>query len=272
MVLDGALIPLAGSVVVASLIGSPHCAGMCGGFVCFYSAQDGPRRILPHAAYHLGRLTSYASLGALAGAIGIGLDRMGAAAGVQRGAAIVAGFALLVWGGLSLARAGGVRVVLPAGLQRLGVPIVAAMRVVHAQPPAVRALVLGLVTTLLPCGWLYLYVATAAGTGSPLAGAVVMAAFWLGTVPVLAGLGIFAQRAIAPLRRRLPAISSAALIVVGLLTITGKFHPVKTCPACSHVQPAGAGVAPRAPGDAPAPAPVPTAPAPTNASPDHDHR
>ena len=236
MVLDGALIALAGSVMITSLIGSPHCAGMCGGFVCFYSAQGEKRRLLPHAAYHLGRLTSYASLGALAGAIGIGLDRMGAAAGVQRGAAIIAGLALLIWGGLSLVRAVGVHIALPGGLKRLGVPIVTAMRVVHAQPPATRALVLGLVTTLLPCGWLYLYVATAAGTGSPFAGAVVMAAFWLGTVPVLAGLGLVAQRAIMPLRQRLPAISSAALIVVGLLTITGKFHPAATCAACNSVQ------------------------------------
>ena len=247
MVLDGALIPLAGSVAITSLIGSPHCAGMCGGFVCFYSAQGEKRRLLPHVAYHVGRFTSYASLGALAGAAGVGLDSLGAAAGIQRGAAIIAGLALLIWGGLSLVRAVGVRLALPGGLQRLGIPIVTAMRVVHAQPPPVRALVLGLVTTLLPCGWLYLYVATAAGTGSPLAGAIVMAAFWLGTVPVLAGLGIFAQRAILPLRRRLPAISSAALIVVGLLTIAGKFHPAATCAACSSVQRPAAASAPVAP-------------------------
>ncbi len=236
MVLDGRLIPLAGSILVASLIGSPHCAGMCGGFVCFYSAQDGPRRIGAHAAYHAGRLVSYATLGALAGALGVGLDSLGAAAGVHRAAAIVAGFVLLLWGGLSLMRVRGAHFKLPGVLGRLAVPIASAMRRVRAQPPVVRAWVLGLVTTLLPCGWLYLYVAAAAGTGSPFAGAVVMAAFWLGTVPVLAGLGLVAQRALAPLRQRLPVISSAVLIVAGLLTITGKFHALGSAMVCSPPQ------------------------------------
>jgi sulfite exporter TauE/SafE len=253
MAVDAALIPLAASVLVASLVGSPHCAGMCGGFVCFYSGQDGARRLGPHVAYHVGRWLSYVSLGALAGAIGVGLDRLGAAAGLQRAAAVLTGFALLVWGGVSLLRATGVRLALPLRLERLGVPVAAAMRCVHAQPPLVRAGVLGLVTTLLPCGWLYLYVATAAGTGSPLAGATVMTAFWLGTVPVLAGLGVVAQRAIAPLNRRLPAITSAALIVAGLLTITGKFHVARGGVECRHVggiTVAGRAANPHLPGDA----------------------
>jgi sulfite exporter TauE/SafE len=81
------------------------------------------------------------------------------------------------------------------------------------------------VTTLLPCGFLYAYVTVAAGTGTPLAGMLVMAAFWAGTVPVMAGLGALAGRALAPLARRLPAISAAALMVIGLLTITGKLMP-----------------------------------------------
>jgi sulfite exporter TauE/SafE len=220
----GALIPLAASVAIASLAGSPHCAAMCGGFVVFGAGQDGARRILPQAAYHLGRLTSYVSLGLLAGALGVGLDHLGAAAGLHRAAAVVAGLTMLLWGGLSWARAIGARLPRLRGAHRAAAPIAAVLRRVAGQPPAVRSLVLGLVTTLLPCGWLYLYVAAAAGTGSAAAGAVVMAAFWIGTVPVLASLGVLARRAIEPIRLRLPALSSAVLIVFGLLTITGKFH------------------------------------------------
>ena len=61
------MIALAGSVLLASLLGSPHCAGMCGGFVCFYSGQDGRGQTRAHAAYNLGRLVSYLVLGLLAG-------------------------------------------------------------------------------------------------------------------------------------------------------------------------------------------------------------
>jgi uncharacterized protein len=101
----------------------------------------------------------------------------------------------------------------------------AALKAMREQPPALRAMVVGLVTTLLPCGFLYAYVTIAAGTGSPLRGVLVMAAFWAGTVPVMAGLGAAAGRVLAPLRLRLPALSASALVLIGLLTVTGKFVP-----------------------------------------------
>lgn len=232
------LLPLAGTILVASLAGSPHCAAMCGGFVCFYAGQDGSARPWSHAAYHGGRLVSYVVLGAIAGALGTGMDALGSATGLHRLAAIASGVTLLLMGVAMLARPSGFH----PGSSRLSaalrVPLSAALRAVHAWPPAARGLALGLVTTLLPCGWLYLYATTAAGTGTPLGGAIVMAAFWLGTVPLLAGLGLVAQRTIAPLRRRLPMLSGAALLVLGLLTLSGKFSAVAhdgktvTCEAC----------------------------------------
>ncbi|MBI3791872.1 MAG: sulfite exporter TauE/SafE family protein, partial [Gemmatimonadetes bacterium] len=67
---------------------------MCGAFACFYAT--GPQgsdaaEWTAHAAYNAGRLVGYVSLGVLGGALGLGVDAAGAAAGVQQGAAIVAG-------------------------------------------------------------------------------------------------------------------------------------------------------------------------------------
>ncbi len=217
------MIALVGSVLGASLLGSPHCAGMCGGFVVFYAGQEsGSRRPWPHLAYNGGRLLSYVALGAVAGALGAGVDRIGAAAGIGRAAAILAGLLMVTWGGLTLLRALGVRLpttIAPAALHRA---VAGAMRALHARPPEVRALALGLLSTLLPCGWLYAFATTAAATGAAATGALVMAAFWLGTLPVMAGFGLLAQRAVGPLRRRLPAFTAAALVVVGLLTMAGR--------------------------------------------------
>ncbi len=218
------MIALAGSVLVASLLGSPHCAGMCGGFVCFYAAQGGRGQALAHVAYNLGRLLAYAALGALAGALGRTLDQAGAAAGLHGTAAVAAGAVMVVWGGASLLTALGARLPRAHAPAFLRTRFAGAVRAVHAQPPVVRALVVGLVTALLPCGWLWVYVATAAGTGGPASGALVMAAFWLGTVPVLAGLGIAAQRLLDPVRRRLPIVTAGVLVVLGLATIGGHFH------------------------------------------------
>lgn len=219
------MIALLGTVLAMALIGSPHCAAMCGGFVCFYAGQPGAsRRGLAHVAYNGGRLVSYAALGTMAGVLGAGLDRAGAGLGLARAAAVIAGALMIAWAGLALLRASGRLAPAPHAPRWMRARLAAAIAAVHAQPPAVRALVIGLLTTLLPCGFLYAYVTVAAGTGSPARGALVMAAFWLGTLPVMATVGLLARSALGPLQRRLPALSAAALMVVGLLTITGKFH------------------------------------------------
>ncbi len=226
--------PLVASVLAGALAGSPHCAGMCGGFVCFYAGADAPRAPSwrAHAAYNGGRLLSYATLGTVAALIGARLDRLGALAGVSRAAALVAGALMILWGGVSLARVAGVRWF--AGDARAastgGAILARALRAVRARSAVARAFAMGLLTTLLPCGFLYAFVAIAAGTADVLSGALVMAAFWLGTVPVMWGLGTVAQRVLVPLRRRAPLATAGVLIAFGLLTMAGKFHPT----ACEH--------------------------------------
>jgi len=88
--------------------------------------------------------------------------------------------------------------------------------------PTRRALVIGLLTTLLPCGWLYAFAAVAAGTASPALGALTMAVFWLGTLPVLVSLGAGVQRLTGAMGRRLPHLTALVLIAVGLWTLIGR--------------------------------------------------
>ena len=52
-----------------------------------------------------------------------------------------------------------------------------------------------------------------------------MAVFWSGTVPAMVALGLGVQRALGPFRTKLPAITAAAMMVIGLLTVVGKFRP-----------------------------------------------
>jgi sulfite exporter TauE/SafE len=86
-------------------------------------------------------------------------------------------------------------------------------------PPVARGALLGGASPFLPCGWLYAFVAIAAGTGATLGGAAVMLAFWAGTVPALAGLATGIHRLSAAWRDRLPRLTATALVVVGLMTI-----------------------------------------------------
>lgn len=213
---------LALTVLGASLLGSLHCAGMCGGFVAFYAVAGGRRAGLGHAAYNVGRLVAYGTLGALAGALGAALDLAAAPAGIQRGGAVLAGALIALWGMRTLLETVGVR------MARLEAPaafrgaVARGVAAVAAQPPATRALVIGLLTGLLPCGWLYAFIVTAAGTGDPLRGAGLMAVFWLGTLPVMAGLGVAVQALTGSLRRWVPAACAVAMIAVGLLAVVGR--------------------------------------------------
>jgi len=213
---------LAVTVLAASLVGSLHCAGMCGGFVAFYAGAGGRRPGLGHAAYNAGRLAAYAALGALAGALGAALDLAAAPAGIQRGAALLAGALMALWGTWTLLEMAGVRVARLEPPAALSGAVARGVAAVAAQPPVTRALVIGLLSGLLPCGWLYAFIVTAAGTGDPLRGAGLMAVFWLGTLPVMAGLGVAVQALAGRMRRWVPAACAVAMIVVGLLAVAGR--------------------------------------------------
>lgn len=229
------MIALIAAVFIASLLGSMHCVGMCGAFLAFAVAGDPgkapPSKTLLHAAYNGGRLFTYVTLGAIAGVVGAGLDMGGAAVGVSRAAACIAGGIMIAFGVVAIARKFG------AGISKVPVPqwlrdaALNGHRAAAALPPVPRAAAVGLLTTLLPCGWLYMFVATAAGTGNAWQGAITMAVFWLGTLPVMIGLGIGMQSAAGPMRKHLPLITSILMVSVGVWTIFGRM----ALPAMAHV-------------------------------------
>lgn len=217
---------LISAVFAASLLGSMHCAGMCGAFLAFAVTAEGRpdlrARARLNAAYNLGRLVTYTALGAVGGFVGAAVDLGGSALGLQRAAAALAGSMMIVVGLIAVARAAGVRLPrapLPAGLRTL---VGRGHRAAMGLPPVARAASIGLLTTLLPCGWLYAFAITAAGTASPFKGAVTMAVFWLGTLPVMIGLGVSLQSLTGALRARLPLVTSLLIVVVGLFTVAGR--------------------------------------------------
>lgn len=216
------MIPLISAILFASLLGSLHCAGMCGAFVAFAvtgGAANPRQRAALHTAYHLGRLLVYVSLGAAAGFAGAAIDLAGSLIGLQRIAAVSAGALMMAAGIMTILRLRGVR------LAHLGVPraferrLLAGHRFAADRPPIVRAALTGLLTTLLPCGWLYAFVITAAGTAHAGAGALAMTAFWLGTLPVLVAVGTLAQRATGALARHLPVVTATLVTAIGLFTV-----------------------------------------------------
>jgi sulfite exporter TauE/SafE len=230
------------SVLVASLLGSLHCVGMCGGLVSMYAAGGGDAasaRWAPHAAYHLARLSAYALLGAVAGGLGSLLDLAGASAGLGSLGVLVTALVLASWGlpRLLARRSASRPLQLGKRAARPGVLVRQAQRAlttlgarIRRWPPLWRAGALGLSSALLPCGWLYAFVVLAAGTGSAASGAGLLLAFWLGTVPALLGLGVGLSRLSGSLRARLPRLSVALVLGVCLFNVFTRW-PVQSAAA-----------------------------------------
>lgn len=216
---------LVSAVFVTSLLGSTHCAGMCGAFVAFAvvgERQTRGQRAQLHMAYNGGRLLTYMALGAAAGAVGSAMDAGGAIVGVQRVALGFAGACMIVFASVALLRYAGVRVPkvpVPGFMQRW---LLAAHRRIASWPALTRAMATGLLTTLLPCGWLYAFVLVAAGTGHALAGALVMSVFWVGTLPMLVAVGAGASALAGPIKARLPVLTMVLLLAMGLFTLLGR--------------------------------------------------
>lgn len=207
-------------IVATSAIGSIHCLAMCGPLV---GLAGGTRTMRLAATHSLGRLATYTTLGVLAGVVGSAIDLAGRVGNLQRAATIVAGIAIIAWGVWTLVGHSTPRVTAP---QRSA--FARGLVQIRTSRPSKRAYLMGMLTGLLPCGWLWAFVITAAGTGHPVSGALVMVAFWIGTVPAMVGLLAFAGPLIARVRARMPAVTAVALIAIGLGTLAFRWRDAGT--------------------------------------------
>ncbi len=208
------------AVFLASVLGSGHCVGMCGGLAAFCggaSKEDtAASSFFSSAAYNLGRFFSYVVLGAIAGFVGKSVNVLGSTAGVQQSAFLAAGILLLIAGITGfLGKKPSQYILGKAKANTLILRVLSSPRV-KSLGPTQRAASLGLLSAALPCGWLWAFVVVAAGGGSTLLGAGVMAAFWLGTVPALALVGGLSHVFKTRLQRVSPQLSAAFLIIAGL--------------------------------------------------------
>ncbi|MCB0337177.1 MAG: sulfite exporter TauE/SafE family protein [Bdellovibrionales bacterium] len=210
------------AILVASLAGSAHCAGMCGGFVG-YLCGNSQSPVTVQSVYHIGRLLAYLCIGALAGVVGSQLDAVTKDfSGFQHVTAVLVGILLIYWGVQTIR---GKQAVSNATFSWLK-PLHQLYRKVYKSPVedttaswCKRGFLLGLFSSFLPCGWLYAYALVATSAGSIPLAMLVMFFFWIGTVPALFGVGMFGSYISKLLGSRAPIIVGGLLIVVGLVSI-----------------------------------------------------
>lgn len=218
------------SAFVVGLLGSVHCLGMCGGIVgaltlgLHEDIRRFPTRLFPYLiAYNTGRIASYAVAGALLGLAGGQALTLLPPATARLVAAILSGGFMIAlglylagwWPGLTaLERLGGKlwRHIEPIGRRFLPVD------------SPVKAGLLGLVWGWLPCGMVYAVLMWSLTAASAAHGALLMAAFGLGTLPMLLAMGAAADGLTKFVR--LPEVRRGAGILILLfgaytLAVTG---------------------------------------------------
>lgn len=250
------------AVFLLGLFGGVHCAGMCGGIVAALGLASAKKPacetqairfqspalatgslvsdvisskfVQPHStstitqslqrvlAFNLARISTYTALGALAGAIGsLGflLDNL---LPVQQAALIIANLILVVMGlyvmGISQ---------ITRSVESLGRPVWR-----RVQPYAAKALtkqessglwLAGALWGLVPCGMVYTVLIASMTTAHAMDGALLMAAFGLGTLPSLTLMGLSAQWLARIRKNPITKISVGAFFIIigaaGLLHI-----------------------------------------------------
>ena len=212
-----------------------HCVGMCGPLSAAFALSvstseieaeeraDWRSQLTFHLLLNLGRLLSYALVGAAIGTIGSVLLAGGQMAGVgsvlRRSISIAMGV-LLIWFGFTQARPGflpALPFVTPA--KALHERVSRTMGRVAGQQSALTPLVLGLLWGLIPCGFLYTGQLRAVATGSWLGGLSVMAAFGVGTVPAMVGMGMVTAVLSQDRRSQLFRLGGWITIVIGVLLL-----------------------------------------------------
>jgi len=224
--------------LVAGLVTSVHCVGMCGPIACGLSAMPASEseRLLAATSYHGSRLTSYAVVGAICGAIGRQPLQW-----VFHSPAVILPWILA---GLFLMFAFGLEKRLPRPVALL--KFASRWRFKTARLTPVRSgLALGFLTPLLPCGPLYLLLGASLLSGSGWRGAEFAFAFGLGTVPLL----WLAQTQLHRMKRRFSPKAmvrvqrglalAAAMVMMWRLhhTLPGFWNETKALPSCCHENP-----------------------------------
>lgn len=208
-----------------------HCVGMCGPLTVAFSlsmqgetAHSWFSQLTFHGLLNLGRIVSYALVGAVLGGVGSalisGAQLAGVGSGLRQGIAIFTGL-LLIWFGCWQVK--------PDWLPRLPIlhPLQGSLHLrlsntmsrLSSKTNWWTPLILGGVWGFIPCGFLYAAQIKAAATSNLWMGAATMLAFGMGTMPMMLGVGISASRLSADRRSQLFRMGGWVTITIGILTL-----------------------------------------------------
>lgn len=203
------------SALVLGLMGSFHCAGMCGPIAIALPLHGNtiPQKIFGGSLYNIGRTITYGIMGAIFGLLGQGISMIG----FQQKISAIMGSIMII------------SVLFPAlfnngyRLDKNWLSLVGKLKKSIGEMFSIRSFsslfFIGLLNGLLPCGLVYMAIAGAIGTGNAVQGTLYMILFGLGTIPMLLTISVAGNMMSQAIRGKINKLIPVLVVVVGLLFI-----------------------------------------------------
>lgn len=193
---DFQLISLLAGFFVAGLIGSWHCAVMCGPMTCLLASKK------QLVSYQVGRLVGYVGAGVFAGTVS---------------SLLIASYD---WLKIVSVIVISILLVLTFFMKSEKIAMPGLIKNIYWQKRN-NPFLLGALSLALPCGWLYSFILSALAAKSPVAGGLVMFMFWLSSLPALSIAQVFLKKLIDINDLKRQKIASIVLLSASLFSLWG---------------------------------------------------
>lgn len=209
------LLLIAASGFGIGLLGSFHCIGMCGPIALALPIHqlDKTEKSIAILLYNIGRAFTYAFLGVLVGVVGQSISFFG----FQQWLSIIAGLLILTF-------------LLAPYLPNLPPSSVrnkwneqlkkSLSNYLSAPKNVFTYAIIGMINGLLPCGLVYVALASAIAVGSLYGSSLLMFSFGIGTIPIMASLMVFGKYISPKLRVTLNKAVPYFVLIMAILLIT----------------------------------------------------
>jgi uncharacterized protein len=196
---------------ITGLLGSFHCAGMCGPIALATPTVGNTtfQLVASKLVYNVGRIITYSLLGLLLGIFGFGLKL----AGLQQSITIIAGSIIII------------NVLLSSNLlNKFAINPFTFFKAnsigqLFKRKTYPALVTIGLLNGLLPCGFVYIGLIGAVATQQAWQGALFMIFFGLGTLPMMFTVSLAGQILTVKARGYIQKFTPALAIIIGCIFI-----------------------------------------------------
>ena len=203
------------SGLILGLMGSVHCAGMCGPIAIALPLRGDSyfQKVFGGILYNLGRSVTYAVMGAVFGLVGQGLQMVG----FQQWVSVIMG--ILMISSVLFPRLFKNQYDLNKSMFSFVGKLKNTLKKLFNQKSYGALFLIGILNGYLPCGLVYIALAGAIGTGNFIYGTLFMILFGLGTLPMLLAITLIGNMASVKIRNKINKFIPAVVIFVGLMFI-----------------------------------------------------